>query len=91
MKVIRFRRLSRPPQVIKQTVYMGGYPGLLAPRTFVVERLVHLWEIAFDEEHLRAKLDGEMAEVIMPAKPWYVRLWRRWFPLRGIEMEATVL
>lgn len=24
----------------------------------------------------------------MPAKPWYVRLWRKFFPLRGIEAKA---
>lgn len=45
------------------------------------------WEIAFDEEHLQAKLDGEMAEVIMPAKPLVVRLWRRLFPLRTVEVK----
>ena len=43
------------------------------------------WEIAFDENHLHEKLNGEMAEVIMPAKPWYVRLWRKFFPLQMIE------
>lgn len=34
------------------------------------------WEIAFNQEHLNSKLNGDMAEVIMPAKPWHVRLWR---------------
>jgi len=43
------------------------------------------WEIARDEDELHAKLDGEMAEVVMPAKPWYVRLWRRVRPLRAVE------
>jgi hypothetical protein len=46
------------------------------------------WEVAFSEEHLWAKLDGEMAEIIMPAKSWAVRLWRRFFPLRAIEMHS---
>jgi hypothetical protein len=38
------------------------------------------WEIAFSETHLFEKLNGEMAEVVMPAKPCFVRLWRRVFP-----------
>ena len=46
------------------------------------------WEIAFNEAHLREKLNGEQAEVIMPAKPWFVRLWRRFFPLKCIEMTC---
>ena len=38
------------------------------------------WEIAFNEEHLEAKLNGEMATtIIWPEKPWYARLWRRLF------------
>ena len=45
------------------------------------------WEIAFNEDHLWWKLDGEMAEIIMPAKSWPVRLWRRFFPLKGIECD----
>lgn len=45
-------------------------------------RVIETWEIAFSEAHLFAKLDGEMAEVDMPALSWYVRLRRRWFPLR---------
>lgn len=45
------------------------------------------WEIARDERELHAKLDGDMAEIIMPAKPWYVRLWRKVRPLRGIELR----
>lgn len=48
------------------------------------------WEIAFNEAHLRAKLDGDLAEVIVPAKPWFVRLWRRFFPLRGVEFLSDV-
>ncbi len=47
------------------------------------------WEIAFNEKHLFEKLDGDMAEIIMPAKAWPIRLWRRFFPLRGIECEVT--
>jgi hypothetical protein len=46
---------------------------------------VATWEIAFDESHLNAKLNGEMAEVIMPAKSLLIRLWRLFFPLKGIE------
>lgn len=40
------------------------------------------WEIAFSEAHLFDKLNGDMAEVLMPAKSWFVRLWRRVFPPR---------
>lgn len=58
MKVIRFRRLSRPD----------------GP-----------WEIAFDEDHLRDKLKGEIAEITMPAKSWYVRIWRWLRPAKGVE------
>ena len=35
------------------------------------------WEIAFSEDHLFQKLDGNMAEVIMPAKPLLCQLWMR--------------
>lgn len=38
------------------------------------------WEIAFNESHLYIKLNGDFAEIIMPAKPWYIRLWRKLFP-----------
>ena len=44
------------------------------------------WETASSEQHLYQKLDGEMAEIIMPAKPIWVQLWRKLFPLKGIEM-----
>jgi hypothetical protein len=63
MRIIRFRRLSRPPQIVQ---------GI---------KIWH-WEIALSEEDLFEKLGGEMAEVIMPAKPWYIRLWRVFFPMR---------
>lgn len=46
---------------------------------------VQYWEIAFNEEHLRVKLNGEQAEVIMPEKSWAVRLWRKFFPLKFTE------
>jgi hypothetical protein len=46
------------------------------------------WEIAFHEDDLRSKLGGEVAEVIMPAKPWWIRLWRRFFPVRCIDVPA---
>jgi hypothetical protein len=40
----------------------------------------HRWEIAFSEAHLHEKLNGEMAEIIMPEKPFWVRWWYRVFP-----------
>ena len=49
---------------------------------------IRVGEIAFSEKHLWSKLDGGMAEIEMPAKPWYVCLWRRFFPLKGIEIEG---
>lgn len=69
MKIIRFRRLSREPEIVD---------GI------EIER----WEIAFSEAELWAKLDGEMAEIIMPAKAWYIRLWRLFFPLKMIEVDC---
>jgi hypothetical protein len=47
------------------------------------------WESAQDEKELEAKLDGDMAEIHMPAKPWYVRLWRKVGPLRFVEAQTT--
>lgn len=41
---------------------------------------VQRWEVALSEAHLWAKLDGEMAEIDMPAQPWLVRVWRRMCP-----------
>jgi len=43
------------------------------------------WEIATNVNDLNAKLDGEMAEVIMPALAWPIRLWRIFFPRRAQE------
>jgi len=39
------------------------------------------WEIAFNQHDLELKLNGDMAEILMPARPLVVRLWRRFFPL----------
>lgn len=46
------------------------------------------WQIAFDEDHFRAKARGLACEVRMPAKPLLVRLWRMVFPLRVITVAA---
>lgn len=48
---------------------------------------MQIGEIAFSQEHLNAKLNGEAAEVIAPEAPWVVRMWRKVFPLKGIEMK----
>ena len=45
------------------------------------------WEIAFNEEELFAKLNDEQAEVIMPSKPWWIRLKRMFFPLRSQSLK----
>ena len=71
MRVIRFRRLSDRKRFVE------GPAGIVYDFG---------WEIAFSEADLARKLDGEMAEVHMPAKPWYVRLWRLLFPLRGLHL-----
>lgn len=73
--MIRFRRLNRP---------VGRVEVVGAVSQFVD---VQYWELAFSEDELRRKLNGEMAEVIMPAKPWFVRLWRWFFPLQFLEIE----
>ncbi len=44
-----------------------------------------IWEIAFNEKHLFAKLNGDMAEIIMPAKSWIIRLWRIFFPMKEMK------
>lgn len=46
------------------------------------------WEVARDEKHLQAKLGSDLADVRMPAKPWYVRLWRMAWPLRMEEISS---
>ena len=45
------------------------------------------WEIAFNQEHLFEKLDGDMAEIIMPEEPFLIRLWLRFFPRKGISCD----
>lgn len=47
-----------------------------------------LWEIAFSPDKLFEKLDGEQAEVLMPAKPLIVRWCRKFFPLTVIHIEV---
>lgn len=66
MKLIRFRRLSSPVNIVNGVI-------------------IEHWETALSQEDLWCKLNGEMAEIIMPAKPWYVRLWRKFFPLKAIN------
>ncbi len=39
-------------------------------------------EVAFNEKDLYKKLNGDTAIVEMPAKPWYIQLWRKFFPLK---------
>jgi hypothetical protein len=43
------------------------------------------WEIAFSQAHLNEKLNGEMAEIIMPAEPFVIRLFLFFFPRQGME------
>ncbi len=46
---------------------------------------IQAWEIAFNEQGLFAKLQGGLAEIIMPDECLLIRLWRRIFPLKGVE------
>jgi len=86
MKVIKFRRLNRKPEFrwIKYTRYTIF--GTI--EKFREKVKVQIWEIAFDEKHLYEKLNGEMAEVIMPGKAWYIQAWRKLFPLKGVKGTA---
>jgi hypothetical protein len=68
------------PQLIR-------FRRLNRPATLVNGVTTHIWEIAFNEQDLQTKLNGDMAEVMMPAKPWYVRLWRWIFPDAGQSMS----
>lgn len=82
--VIKFRRLSREPEIVYQeVVHHTMFFGTLH---YQVPVEIQRWEIALSETELWAKLDGETAEIIMPGKSWIVRLWRIFFPLRAIEM-----
>jgi len=49
---------------------------------------LEIWEIAFSQKHLNEKLNGELAEVIMPAKSIVVQFWRKIFPLKEIKVES---
>jgi hypothetical protein len=73
VKLIKFRRIP---------LVDGIYRADLA---FTNEQ----WEIAFSERELHMKLEGNMAEVKMPAKPWFVRLWRKLFPLKFKEISIV--
>lgn len=79
-KLIRFRRLN------KSGSYGHNITAKSAEGKYNI--LISFWEIAFNIDHLHYKLNGEMAEIIMPAKPLIIRIWRYFFPLRGLEMKA---
>lgn len=88
MKVIRFRRLSRKPEIRQMKLRIGTPFGLIEK---IISVEIGIWEIAFNEEQLWAKLDGETAEIIMPGKSWIVRLWRKFLPLRMIDIGEDVM
>ena len=46
-----------------------------------------IWEIAFSQKHLNEKLNGEFAEIIMPAESIFVQFWRKIFPLKEIKLN----
>ncbi|MCA9240022.1 MAG: hypothetical protein KDA37_07475 [Planctomycetales bacterium] len=80
-KIIEFRRVLTGERLAEREARERAASGPF----FRVE----FWEQAPNVQQLREKLDGDMAEVIMPARPWYVRLWRRFFPLTFIEERPT--
>jgi hypothetical protein len=68
------------------TVPCPPYTGQIIKFRFLDGPVSDLRFIAFSEDNLRAKLGGRMAEVEMPARPLLVRLWRKLFPPRAIEV-----
>ena len=75
MKIWKFHRWIKDPAT-----------GTWHESSYVSEDVfVKVWEIAFSEAEMNAKLDGDMAEVIDPGKSWHVQFWRRFFPLKMIE------
>ena len=59
-------------------------PRLIRFRTIGESR----WRIALSERELYDKLDGVMAEIVMPSKPWIIRAWRKLRPPKAIECEV---
>lgn len=47
------------------------------------------WRIAFSEVEMWRELDGRTAQIIMPSKPLIVRIWRKFFPLKGTNEKIT--
>lgn len=47
------------------------------------------WRIAFSDKDMFAELDGRMAEVIMPAQPIIIRVWRFFRPLKGSKIDIS--
>ena len=82
MKLIKFRRLYQEKDGTWNCNKFRDILGNVVPDGFKV------YQIAFDEQHLWQKLNGEMAEIIMPAKPWYVQLYRKFFPLKFTEIKT---
>lgn len=72
MKIIKFKRDSRKNWIKKVNGVIIDYG----------------WEIALSEKELWKKLNGEMAEIIMPEKNLIIRLYRKIFPLKCIEAKA---
>ncbi len=66
MKPIKFRRMVKD----EYGVWRMPPPNIINGIDWQV------WEIAFDERHLRLKLNGDMAEIIMPPKPFWYRFWK---------------
>jgi len=82
MKIIRFRRLNREKEYIKTISHK--IDGSIVEGKIPLQR----WEIAFTVRELQEKLNGELVEVMMPSKAWYIQLYRKFFPLKGIELNV---
>ena len=79
IRLIRFRRLNQPQETIKAIHHC--YDGTIYEDSIPIQR----WGIAFNKEHLFSKLNGDMAEIEMPAKSWCQRLWLKIHPMKAIN------
>ena len=73
MKLIKFRRMINDNGVWR----INKLPDVITDGLSIFH-----WEIALDQNDLYNKLNGDMAEIIMPAQPFYSRLFRKIFPLK---------
>ncbi|MEK6884639.1 MAG: hypothetical protein AABY22_33710 [Nanoarchaeota archaeon] len=95
MKFIKFRRMIKDENGIwraklKPDYYLSANIIDANGNVHKIENYIGVikMEFAFNENDLIQKLNGDMAEIEMPAKSWYIRLWRKIFPLQIIEVKG---